>query len=132
MVNKLEKRKLLEHLLLEKDLRERANSTNLNKCSIYFNSTSNKMTMAHLLAIAAITDEDLSCQTLSTESKTSLTAVCKIINECVAAGWVEQYYKDKKRYVKASNVMLDCYVDYVKFKESCYKNRFTYYKCEFV
>lgn len=117
---------LFKYLKIDEEIGKRIRSNNINKCARYFNSSQTKRHIANLLAQSSITEKPCTCASLSKKTGYSKTAVLKIINESVEAGYVDETYFKTQRFVKAGKEMLDAYFEYVSFRETLWKKYYPF------
>jgi len=126
-INKKDINIIITYLKIDEEIGKRIRSNNISRCARYFNSTQTKRHIANLLAQSSLTEKPCTCASLSKKTGYSKTAVFKIINEAVDAGYVDETYLKKQRFLSASTEMLDAVFEYAQFRHSLWK---TYYPLE--
>ena len=108
-------RYVLSNIKLEQELylRRMDKVNDGNKLSAYFQSTPTKNIVGKYLVAGAM-DVNLlyTCTQIATLSACSKTAVCKIANDCIEAGWAEEVMIQNVRHVRATDVHVQAYQDY--------------------
>ena len=110
---------MLRNIRMEKELWSRQQFLNkgkgVRKINRYFNSTPVKR-MASRFYVEAALDVNLhyTSTKIATLMDVSRVSICKITNECIEAGWVEEYQLKNVRYVKATTYHVDIHRQYLE------------------
>lgn len=110
---------MLNNIQLEKELWERqqfmSQGENVVKICRYFNATPVKRMAARYFVEAKIdVNVDYTSTKIATLMKVSRAAICKITNECIEEGWVEEYDLKGVRYVQATQYHVDEHIKYLE------------------
>ena len=81
----------------------------------YFNATPVKRMVARYFVEAKV-DVALhyTPSRIASLMKVSRSSICKIANDCIEEGWVEEYFIDNVRYVQATQYHVDVHVKYLE------------------
>ena len=110
---------MLNNIQLEKELWDRqqfmSQGENVVKICRYFNSTPVKR-MSSRFFIEAKVDVALhyTPTKIATLMKVQRSSICKIANDSIEEGWVEEYFIDNVRYVQATQYHVDVHIKYLE------------------
>jgi hypothetical protein len=110
---------MLQNIKMEQELWERQQYLNKGvgvvKINRYFNASPVKRMASRFFVEAAIdVNVDYTPTKIATLMKVSRSAICKISNECIAEGWVEEYDIKGVRYVQATQYQVDVHIKYLE------------------
>ena len=110
---------MLQNIQMEKELWDRQQFLNdgkgVVKINRYFNSTPVKRMASRFFVEAKIdVNVDYTPTKIATLMKVSRASICKISNECIAEGWVEEYEMRGVRYVQATQYHVDVHIKYLE------------------
>ena len=110
---------MLQNIQMEKELWDRQQFMNQGddvvKINRYFNATPVKRMSSRFFVEAKIDVKlDYTATKIATLMKVTRSAICKIVNECIEEGWVEEYEMKGVRYVQATQYHVDVHIKYLE------------------
>ena len=110
---------MLQNIQMEKELWDRQQYLNagegVSKINRYFNATPVKRMSSRFFVEAKIdVNLDYTATKIATLMKVSRASICKITNECIEEGWVEEYDLKGVRYVQATQYHVDVHIKYLE------------------
>ena len=110
---------MLQNIKMEQELWDRQQYLNQGegvvKINRYFNASPVKRMASRFFVEAKIdVNLDYTATKIATLMKVSRAAICKIANECIAEGWVEEYDIKGVRYVQATQYQVDVHIKYLE------------------
>jgi len=110
---------MLSNIQMEKELWDRQQfmnyGDNVVKICRYFNATPVKRMSSRFFIEAKIdVNLDYTPTKIATLMKVSRASICKIANDCIHEGWVEEYDIKGVRYVQATQYHVDVHIKYLE------------------
>ena len=110
---------MLQNIKMEQELWDRQQFLNDGKGVIkinrYFNATPVKRMSSRFFVEAKVDVKlDYTPSKIASLMKVSRAAICKIANECIEEGWVEEYDIKGVRYVQATQYHVDVHIKYLE------------------
>ena len=110
---------MLQNIQMEKELWDRQQYLNdgegVVKINRYFNASPVKRMASRFFVEAKIdVNVDYTATKIASLMKVSRASICKIANECIAEGWVEEYDIKGVRYVQATQYHVNVHIKYLE------------------